>query len=96
MPTYQDYLKQIAELEILARAAREAEIVEARRQVQQLVHQFGLKLTDLNALPAKPKKAKPAGAKAKYLNPESGATWSGRGRPPFWLSGKNKEDFLIK
>lgn len=38
---------------------------------------------------------------AKYRDPVSGETWSGRGRMATWLShhiaaGKKKEDFLIK
>jgi len=36
----------------------------------------------------------------KYRDPMSGATWSGRGRPPRWLSeaveaGRSREEFLI-
>jgi len=36
----------------------------------------------------------------KYRNPETGATWSGRGKPPRWVSdaeaaGKSRDDFLI-
>jgi DNA-binding protein H-NS len=32
----------------------------------------------------------------KYQDPVSGSQWTGRGRAPKWLEGKNKEDFLIK
>lgn len=37
----------------------------------------------------------------KYRNPETGATWSGRGKPPRWVSeaeaaGKSRDEFLIK
>jgi DNA-binding protein H-NS len=37
----------------------------------------------------------------KYQDPESGKTWTGRGKSPAWLSahlvaGRNKEEFLIK
>jgi DNA-binding protein H-NS len=32
---------------------------------------------------------------AKFRNPETGATWSGRGREPNWLKGKNRDDFKI-
>ncbi len=37
----------------------------------------------------------------KYRNPETGATWSGRGKPPRWISdaesaGKSRDEFLIK
>lgn len=36
----------------------------------------------------------------KYRNPETGATWSGRGKPPRWISdaegeGKSRDSFLI-
>jgi DNA-binding protein H-NS len=32
----------------------------------------------------------------KYRDPATGATWSGRGRPPRWLKDKKRERFLIK
>ncbi len=46
----------------------------------------------------KARKGKPVGA--KYRDPDSGKTWSGRGRTPLWLStaenaGKKREEFLI-
>ena len=31
----------------------------------------------------------------KYRNPETGETWTGRGRAPRWLEGKNREDFAV-
>ena len=38
---------------------------------------------------------------AKYRNPETGATWSGRGRMPKWLAlageqGRSREEFATK
>ena len=32
---------------------------------------------------------------AKYRDPASGATWTGRGKPPGWIRGKDREGFLI-
>ncbi|MDQ3060476.1 MAG: H-NS histone family protein [Pseudomonadota bacterium] len=37
----------------------------------------------------------------KYQDPDSGKTWTGRGKSPSWLSaqlaaGRNKQDFLIQ
>ena len=32
---------------------------------------------------------------AKFRNPETGETWSGRGREPKWLKGKNREEFKV-
>lgn len=35
-------------------------------------------------------------AKAKYRDPISGITWSGRGKEPVWLRGKDRNKFLIQ
>jgi DNA-binding protein H-NS len=32
----------------------------------------------------------------KYRNPQTGETWTGRGRAPRWILGRNYEQFLIK
>lgn len=32
---------------------------------------------------------------AKYRDPLSGATWTGRGKPPLWIKDKNRADFEI-
>lgn len=39
--------------------------------------------------------AKKSSAPAKYRNPETGQTWSGRGRAPKWLQG-DREKYLIR
>ncbi|WP_080406762.1 H-NS family nucleoid-associated regulatory protein [Burkholderia ubonensis] len=31
----------------------------------------------------------------KYRNPMTGETWSGRGRSPKWMVGRERDDFLI-
>lgn len=42
-------------------------------------------------------KVKRKGVKAtqKYMDPKTGATWSGRGKEPIWIRGKKREKFLI-
>ena len=32
---------------------------------------------------------------AKYRNPETGDTWTGRGREPSWIKGKNRDEFAL-
>ncbi|WP_267940147.1 H-NS family nucleoid-associated regulatory protein [Paraburkholderia sp. HD33-4] len=39
---------------------------------------------------------KPVAVEAKYQDPKTGATWSGRGRQPFWIKGKKRDTFLIE
>jgi len=33
---------------------------------------------------------------AKFRNPETGQTWSGRGREPTWIKSKNRKEFKIQ
>lgn len=97
MPTYQELQSQIEELKALAEKARRDEIAEARKQIRQLIEDNNIDINDLLN-----DKKQAAGAKktksvdAKYRDPESGNTWTGRGRAPKWLDGRNKEEFLIK
>ncbi len=32
----------------------------------------------------------------KYRDPETNKTWTGRGKPPLWIAGKDREQFLVK
>jgi len=97
MPTYQEYQEQIAKLQALAEQARQDELVEARRKVRELMDAHKLSPLDFAESNKKKKPAEKKGmVQAKYRDPDSGATWTGRGRAPRWLNGRNKEEFLIK
>lgn len=87
--------------ELLAKkAALDAEIAKAKKteataalhRVQELVTEFGF--TSQQVFPLLPAKSKKQGA-AKYKDPATGATWTGRGKPPAWIVGKDRNDFLI-
>jgi DNA-binding protein H-NS len=94
--TYQQYQLQIAELQKLADAARAKETVTAREQITALMREHGLKLADLS-IKANGKREKPhTEVPAKYRDETTGRTWSGRGRAPKWLNGKDKDAYLIK
>lgn len=98
MTTYQEYQEQIAKLQILAEQARRNEIGEARRQILDLMQKNNLSAADFVSAAEKPATLgkKTGNVQAKYRDPSSGQTWSGRGRSPRWLDGKNRVDFLIK
>lgn len=44
--------------------------------------------------PEKKRDRTPKGA-PKYRDPDSGTTWTGAGKPPNWIIGKDYADFLI-
>ena len=60
--------------------------------IKQLIDTFGF--TVQQVFPWKPEEKKKA--EAKYYDPESGASWSGRGKPPKWLEGKDRSLYEIK
>lgn len=94
MSTYQEYKSKIAELEALAEAARKNELAAAKEQIAKIMQEYNLTLADLSPVKAGSKPR--ALVTAKYRHPITGQSWTGRGRAPKWVEGKNREDFLIK
>lgn len=82
-----DLPKLIAQREKQERAA-------ARKELEALAAERGFSLSDLVGEGGVATQARIPAA-AKYRNPKTGETWSGRGRAPKWLEGKNKDDFKI-
>lgn len=96
MTTYQEYKTKIAELENLAENARKNEIAKAKEQVTAIMREYGLTIADLGgATKVKTVKTR-APVPTKYRDDATGQTWTGRGRAPKWLEGKDKNDYLIK
>ncbi|CUI04507.1 DNA-binding protein H-NS [Janthinobacterium sp. CG23_2] len=96
MTSYAEYVEQIAKLQALAESARRNEINDAIKQIKDLMQLHGVTVDDLAAgTRAKPAKAKGSVA-AQFKNPETGETWTGRGRAPRWLDGKDRDAYRIK
>lgn len=73
-----------AQIDRVKREARDSVLEEIRK----LMADHGLTAADLSSARASSKPSARAGAKmaAKYRHPESGASWSGRGLKPKWLT----------
>ncbi|WP_244816860.1 H-NS family nucleoid-associated regulatory protein [Caballeronia sp. Lep1P3] len=91
---------QVAEL-MAQRESLEKELAEARRKEERLalieivqkMREYGITLNEL--LGRKPGSSQAAADTGiKYRDPTSGATWSGRGRAPQWIAGKDRDAFL--
>ncbi|CAJ0783431.1 H-NS histone family protein [Ralstonia chuxiongensis] len=95
MATYKDLLAQKEQLELQLEAARVAELEAVIAHTRQIVAEYGLTAQDIG-LASKGKKRKGMAVAPKYADPKTGATWSGRGRAPAWIAGKNFDRFLIK
>jgi DNA-binding protein H-NS len=101
MKTYQAVRAQIAKLEREAEELRRQELKNVIAQVRQAIADYGLTAADLGfggrgGKPAGRKAAKRAAGEARYRDPKTGQTWTGRGRPPAWIAkAKNRDAFLI-
>ena len=97
MPSYKQLTAQLEKLHKEVAVAREKEVAQAIAEIKEKIAEYDITAEELgfssrNAGPAR-KKALPA----RYANPKTGETWSGRGRAPGWLAGvKNRDRFLIK
>lgn len=94
MATYRELQDQIAALQNTAELTRAQELDGAIQQIRALMGEYGISLQDLStAAKTKGKKSKmPANVRFQDAD---GNTWSGRGRMPEWLKGKDKEKFRI-
>ncbi len=101
MESIQELLAQKAALDKKIAEAQRSARADAIAKVKALMAEYGLTAADLagKALTA----TKPDGTKkvaAKYRDPGSGQTWTGRGLKPKWLQaalagGKKIEDFAL-
>ena len=95
MTTYKELLQQREALESRIAEARQREISQAVSQVRALVAEFGLTAQDV--FPTGKSRAASSGNKvaAKYRDPDTGKTWTGRGKAPKWSDGKDRAKFMI-
>ncbi|MEI5997222.1 H-NS histone family protein [Paraburkholderia bengalensis] len=98
MSSYRELLAQREKLEKQIEEAKAREYAEVLNEIKQKMADYGITLAELGGTRAKPAKAgRPrSGVAPKYRDPASGSTWSGRGKPPRWIAGQDREKFLIE
>ncbi|MGU7812739.1 H-NS histone family protein [Burkholderia sp. AW49-1] len=98
MATYKELKAQVEALAEKAEAARMAEIQSAIDDIRAKVAEYGITEKDIfGARRDKSARQTKAPAEAKYRDPKTGATWSGRGRAPAWIKdAKNRNRFLVQ
>ena len=98
MSSYKELLAQREKLEKQIEEAKSREYAEVLNEIKQKMADYGISLSELGggrgAKGAKATRPR-AGVAPKYRDPESGSTWSGRGKPPRWITGQDRDNFLI-
>ena len=91
-----EQLEQVGEAVTLKlRQAREKAKAADINTVKTLVAKHGLKWGDIKPASTGVKSTAGSTVPAKYKNPETGATWTGRGRAPVWIKDQDRDQFLI-
>ncbi len=92
MTDYQNLLAQKAALEAQIATAQAEAKAKAVTEARALIAEHDLTAADV--FPAA--KAKGSVGAPKYRDPATGATWTGRGKPPLWIKGAaDRSPFLI-
>lgn len=96
MSSYKDLLKQREELEKKILEVRQSELAEAVAKVRVLIQEHGLSAADVFP-PIRSARSSSAGSKVapKYKNPQTGETWTGRGKAPKWIQDQDRSKFEI-
>jgi|1185.fasta_scaffold106810_2 DNA-binding protein H-NS len=100
--------QELEELINVATGRKNEEMANARAsflgEVKARAATLGISLADLAGLGGRKQaggtKATRSAAVAKYRNSKTGETWSGRGRPPRWISdleakGRKRQEFAV-
>lgn len=95
MPSYKELLAQKQKLEEQLEVVRLKELEQVVTQVKQIIADYGLTAEDIGLTTKGRAKGRRTTVAPKYRDPKSGTTWTGRGRAPAWIAGKNYERFLI-
>ena len=100
--TYKELLDQRRALEQRIAKARQSETQAAIAQARELIEQYELQAEDV--FPTRRGRAASGSGvererktvEPKYRHPQTGATWTGRGKPPRWIAdANNREDYRI-
>lgn len=97
MTTLKELLAQRQQLDDQIEKARVAELNGAISQVRDLIAQYDLKASDIFPVAGgRAQGRKPRATVApKYRDSVTGKEWTGRGKPPKWIEGKDRSAFLI-
>ena len=95
---YEELQAKIADLQAQAARVKEEEKQQAIDMARTMISAYGITAKDLGLDKAPKVKTGPKpGNKvaAKYRDPASGATWSGRGKTPRWINGADRSQYAI-
>lgn len=95
MSTYEELIKQRNALDAQIKEVKDREKSEAVVKVKLLIDQHQLTAADLFNKKTSINRSNGQKVPPKYCNPATGETWTGRGKAPKWIDGKDRQSYLI-
>ena len=92
---YRALLAQREALEKQIEELRNAERGDAIEWIREQMALYEVKPEDLEPRSSRGPRKQSKPVAAKYRDPASGATWSGRGKPPRWIADQDRDKFAI-
>ncbi|QWE17485.1 H-NS family nucleoid-associated regulatory protein [Polynucleobacter sp. AP-Nino-20-G2] len=94
MSSYKELLAQREQLDKQIKEAVQREKADGIAKAKLIIEEYDLMVSDLFSRKAG---ARSAGGKVapKYRNPATGETWTGRGKAPKWIEGRDRSNYLI-
>jgi DNA-binding protein H-NS len=94
MSSYKELLAQRELLDKQIKEAVQREKADGITKAKAIIEQYDLSASDLFSRKAGSKGGSGKVA-PKYRNPSTGETWTGRGKAPKWIDGRDRSNYLI-
>lgn len=92
---YKELLAQRAALEQQIEEMRSGEREGVIAEILEKMALYGMTPDDLEKKDSRKTRGVRGPVEAKYRDPNTGVTWTGRGRAPRWMDGHDRTHFLI-
>ena len=94
MRAFREFQAELEKLHQQSERTRRAEKAAAVERIRSLIAEYGMLPEELAGAWQGMSHAPPP--TVKYRDPETGATWTGRGRAPRWMDGQDRSRFEVK
>ncbi|MBT8564266.1 H-NS histone family protein [Polynucleobacter paneuropaeus] len=95
MSSYKELLAQREQLDKQIKEVIAREKADGIAKAKLIIDQYHLSASDLFSRKSGSGPKSSGKVAPKYRNPANGETWTGRGKAPKWIEGRDRSSFLI-
>ncbi len=94
MSSYKELLAQREQLDKQIKEAIQREKADSIAKAKIIIEEYGLSISDLFSRKSGVRNTS-GKVTPKYRNPSTSETWTGRGKAPKWIEGRDRSHYLI-